>query len=160
MCRIIDRTTLIHQRACCKVKVKRRCELLFKLYVNKFNHLQLQIPSSRTETLLKWSRHRDATVDHPACISKTSKFNCIDWWVQVSACSDFSGSYQELLTSLIITVGRLFEPVCSWIFVETKRIELPFQEPKSCVLTVRRRFNILFIKTFSIEQTKLISEKV
>ena len=37
--------------------------------VQKFSHLQLQIPSSRTETLFKWSRHRDATVDHPAYIS-------------------------------------------------------------------------------------------
>ena len=38
--------------------------------VQKFSHLQLQIPSSRTEPLFKWSRHRDATVDHPAYISK------------------------------------------------------------------------------------------
>lgn len=67
-------------------------------------------------------------------MSKTSRFSCIDWRDQVSACSDFSGPYQGLLSSLIVAEGRLFEPICNRIFDEALGFEPRMTEPKSVVL--------------------------
>ena len=57
---------------------------MLKRLFQKFSHLQLQIPSSRTETLFKWSRHRDATVDHPAYILNFKELS-LDRRLQLSA---------------------------------------------------------------------------
>lgn len=81
-------------------------------------------------------------------ISKTSRFRCMDWRDQVSACSDFSGPYQGLLSSLIVAEGRLFEPICNWIFVGMQGFEPWFSEPKSSVLaiTLHPKLYIVFNK--------------
>ena len=81
----------LSQRACCKVKIKRRCG---RWSTSTCSCVQVtysyRFPLPETETLLKWSRHRDATVDHPAYMSKTSRFSCIDWRDQVSAKAEFA----------------------------------------------------------------------
>ena len=120
-------------------------------YKNVQVTLQLQIPSSRNrDAFCSKVWYHDAVNGAGTAIQQwitrhigflisknyTSRFNCIDWWVQVSACSDFSGSYQGLLTSLIIAAGRPFEPVCSWIFVGMQGFEPWFSESKSGVVAI------------------------